>query len=281
MDDLHSTLKTATAEAAPLAPPEAAELTRLENIVHSGLSSFVAVGNALAQINEQRLYRETHDTFEIYLRDRWQIGRAHGYRLIAAAETVEVLSPRGDIPPWITETHLRPLLQFDPGDRAKVWGDVIDGLPLNDDGTKSVTSRDIERRVSDKLRSSKEEPYQSVRRAMKREKRERLQERQAEWTAPAAVEVDVQDDAEPDDDDFGIVAPVEYEPGIVTAEAEPDDDPTSDCTDDNFSFDESLGRIRTSIEAIQKTWPKDQRLSLANILRNFAEQIEKHGELLQ
>ena len=251
---MYSTLPTTTVEASPLAPTEADDLENLETVIHDGLGSFIAVGNSLKQINERRLYRDTHDTFDKYLSDRWQIGRAHGYRLIAAAETAAILSPRGDMPSWITETHLRPLLQFPVDDRPKVWQDVVNSAPLNDDGTKTITARDIDRHVGFELAASKEEPYQSVRRAMKRERRERLQERRADREAVNA--------RRGRDSDYGILPP-------------------TDPRDTGFSFGESLARIRTSIEDVQKTWPKDQRLSLANILRNFADQIEKHGEVLQ
>lgn len=48
-----------------------------------------------------------------------------------------------------------------------------------------------------------------------------------------------------------------------------------------WCFDDAFGRIRSSIERVQETWPDDKRQSLANILRNFADQIEKHGGLLE
>jgi hypothetical protein len=41
--------------------------TELENVIERGLSTFVEVGNALLEIRDSKLYRETHPTFEAYL----------------------------------------------------------------------------------------------------------------------------------------------------------------------------------------------------------------------
>ena len=45
---------------------EVARLAELELVIERGQKAFVAVGNALAEIRDQRLYRETHATFEAY-----------------------------------------------------------------------------------------------------------------------------------------------------------------------------------------------------------------------
>jgi 16S rRNA G966 N2-methylase RsmD len=48
-------------------------------------------------IRDERLYRETHDTFESYLDERWQMSRSRGYRLIDGAQVAALVSPTGDI----------------------------------------------------------------------------------------------------------------------------------------------------------------------------------------
>lgn len=61
-------------------------LNKLEAIVRRGLDTHHEVGNALAEISDQRLYRTSHRTFEAYLRDRWGMSRSCGDQLIQAAE---------------------------------------------------------------------------------------------------------------------------------------------------------------------------------------------------
>ena len=56
-----------------LTPVEVENRDRLEAIVHPGLGIFVEVGNALGEIRDRRLYRDTHRSFEAYVRDWWGI----------------------------------------------------------------------------------------------------------------------------------------------------------------------------------------------------------------
>ena len=74
---------------------EVKTLAECETIVERGCKAFIEVGRALTTIRDQRLYRQTHTTFEQYVKDRWSFGRAHAYRLIGSAETADVLSPIG------------------------------------------------------------------------------------------------------------------------------------------------------------------------------------------
>ena len=98
--------------AAALTTTETATLAGCEEIIKDrGRRSFVEVGKALATIRDSKLYRETHDTFEAYCKERWQISRPQAYRQIEEAQTIEVLSPNGDTLPEV-ESHVRPLLQF-------------------------------------------------------------------------------------------------------------------------------------------------------------------------
>lgn len=85
---------------------ERADLATCEQAV-AGLQRALAVaGKALATINQARLYRETHPTFEAYVEDRWGMKRAHAYRLIEAWPVAAALSPIGDT----NEAQVRELL---------------------------------------------------------------------------------------------------------------------------------------------------------------------------
>ena len=71
---------------------EARRLDELEQVVETGLTVFVKVGNALLEIRDSRLYRQQFPTFEAYCRERWGIERRQAYRLIDAAEVVSNVS---------------------------------------------------------------------------------------------------------------------------------------------------------------------------------------------
>jgi hypothetical protein len=64
------------------------------------------------------LYRATHDTFEVYCRERWSMSRHYANRLIEASSIAENLVPVGTIP--TTERQLRPLASLSPEDQRAV-----------------------------------------------------------------------------------------------------------------------------------------------------------------
>lgn len=68
--------------------------------------AFVTVGRCLAMIQEQRLYRTTHKSFEAYCKQLWDMARQVAYRYIEAYQVVEQIGqalipekchPMGDI----------------------------------------------------------------------------------------------------------------------------------------------------------------------------------------
>jgi hypothetical protein len=72
-------------------------LTDLEQIITRGKAAYLEVGEALDEIRDNKLYKAKYPTFEAYLKGRWQMSRAQGYRLIAAVKIAE-MSPIGDKP---------------------------------------------------------------------------------------------------------------------------------------------------------------------------------------
>jgi hypothetical protein len=78
-----------------LALLEYKRLDELEAIIERGVQTFVEVGEALMEIRDSRLYKQTHSSFESYLRERWKMSRPRGYQLIDAAK----LSTTVDSPP--------------------------------------------------------------------------------------------------------------------------------------------------------------------------------------
>lgn len=135
---------------------EATRLIELELIVETGLTVFVAVGNALLEIRDSRLYRQNYRTFEAYCRDRWGMVRRNADRLIQAAEVAENLGPIGLIPQ--TESQARPLTRLEPEVQREVWQAVVESTPV-----EAITAKAVEEKVkaaeplNDAVKAIKEE----------------------------------------------------------------------------------------------------------------------------
>jgi hypothetical protein len=78
-----------------LAPSEVSRLAELEAVVDKGVQTFIEVGEALGEIRDKRLYRQTHVRFDDYMRERWAMSGRQGYRLIEAAGVAELVSTVG------------------------------------------------------------------------------------------------------------------------------------------------------------------------------------------
>ncbi len=91
--------------------------------------------NTLAAIRDsgkpsQRLYRDTHDTFEEYCRDRWGFSKVRATQFITASkrysalETVTIVTVLPS-----SESQVRELTRCESDDQAaEVWQQVVDGL---------------------------------------------------------------------------------------------------------------------------------------------------------
>lgn len=89
-----------------------------------GLSNFIEVGEALAEIRDARLYRVEHGTFEDYCRKKWGFTRMQASRLIGAAEVCNQLVT--DQPPK-TESQARPLTKLEtPEQQREAWTAAVE-----------------------------------------------------------------------------------------------------------------------------------------------------------
>jgi hypothetical protein len=136
---------------------EGEHLNKLEAIVRRGLDADLEVGNALAEIRDTWLYRATHQTFEAYLRDRWQMSGARGHELIQAAEAAIAPSAGAVEPASATRPDARP--------SAAVRRDGSDGLAIvweqarQEFGDDDVTAVDIHLTVHRRQQSPPPTPY--------------------------------------------------------------------------------------------------------------------------
>jgi hypothetical protein len=112
-------------------------LTELEAIVQRGLEASLEAGAALMAIRDERLYRDTHETFDAYCRARWSMSRQHAYRLIAGAETSNRLSPRGDIKPT-SEKQIRPIAGLTPKLQNQIFRHAVEEAEGKDPTARQV-----------------------------------------------------------------------------------------------------------------------------------------------
>jgi len=101
------------------------QINRLELIIESNQRNFYSVGKALKQIRDNHFYRDLgFDSFESYVKNRWDIGKSHAYRLIDAAQVIDNLSPIGDVVP-VNEAQSRLLTPFESLDQKKIWREFL------------------------------------------------------------------------------------------------------------------------------------------------------------
>lgn len=114
-----------------LAPTESRNLAECEGVIERGLKTFTEVGNALLQIRDGRLYRESHATFEDYCRERWGFSRIRAHQIIEASAVVQNFEQSG-LPAPTVESQARELARVPEPERAQVWAKTIehtDGKP--------------------------------------------------------------------------------------------------------------------------------------------------------
>jgi hypothetical protein len=103
-----------------LTTDEQAALESAEAIIAAELDAFIRVGMALSKINTERLYRANYSTFEAYVAERWDLGRARAYAIMRAAETAHILSEISDIEIRY-ESHAKELMKIEPEAAVAVY----------------------------------------------------------------------------------------------------------------------------------------------------------------
>jgi len=175
------------ADAKKLTSTEKQMLVHHERIIEVGLKCYETVGNALAEISAKKLYRAGHKTFEDYCKVRWQMGRAHAYRLMKAAKFLALLKSGGDgkTPLPAHESLVRPIID---GLREPQWiktwqqalkstkGSVLTGESVAKEVAKR-TGRKARRVASPKAADGKQAQqrvFESIRKLVKAALRKRI-----------------------------------------------------------------------------------------------------------
>jgi hypothetical protein len=115
----------------PLSAREKTLIAELEAVVERGLEHFLAVGDALAKIRNQRHYLTHYATFEAYVRDRFGLARSTVDQLIRSSQTAQTLLDSGiNLPSATPEAVIRPLSGL-PGEdlQAACWNLVVSVAP--------------------------------------------------------------------------------------------------------------------------------------------------------
>lgn len=126
-------------------------LEQCEQVVDRHLDEYVAVGMALMEIRDGRLYKKTHSSFVAYLNDKpeWKargLDRRHANRLVAAAEVAEKV---GSMDPTLTPANLRQARALAPlKDDSEAMVEVMSQVTEADE---PVTAKAIAEAVSKKL----------------------------------------------------------------------------------------------------------------------------------
>jgi hypothetical protein len=121
----------AAQEACVAVPTENTRLTDQEKVrlrtliraVERGMSTFLEVAKALAEIRGSRLYRETHKDFPSWCRDTLALARSHVDCLIRSGETAQLLIDNGiQLPTSTTEAVIRPVASLpSPELQSATW----------------------------------------------------------------------------------------------------------------------------------------------------------------
>jgi hypothetical protein len=135
---------------------ELREREQLERLVER---AFYEAGRALKQLRDRRLYRNSHETFEEYCKERFAFTRRHVDYLVAGSQVVENLMgidcSQTPIPEMRTncsqilptnECQVRPLAKLEPEQQRECWRQALKAA-----GGK-VPSGNVVKSIVDKIR---------------------------------------------------------------------------------------------------------------------------------
>lgn len=114
---------------------DANALAKYEAIIERGMAEFVAVGEALLSIRNQKLYRATHNSFEAYCADKWGMSRRRADQLIGASQTVLLLTDSSESEKNFShflpkvESHVTPLTVLEPAQQIEAWTEAVATAP--------------------------------------------------------------------------------------------------------------------------------------------------------
>jgi hypothetical protein len=111
----------------PLTDPERGRLVECERVISKGLGTFLEVGQALAEIYDNRLYRETHKGFKRYCKDVWGLGKTTAEQKINSYKVVRLLEEKmpAIAGTFSNEFQLRPITRLKGDDDRLKAGSIL------------------------------------------------------------------------------------------------------------------------------------------------------------
>lgn len=137
-------MKDITPKDQTISGAESLRLTKLEKTIDAGVKQFIAVGEALTEIRETRLYRAEFKSFEAYCQKRWQFTRQRAGQLIEAAEVANSL-PKSVKLNFTNPSQLNALASLPKEERAGAAEEIIETVKKRG---KRMTTKDVEAVVS-------------------------------------------------------------------------------------------------------------------------------------
>lgn len=95
-------------------------LAHLEGVIERGLTTFVEVGRALAEIRDSKLYLDQSPTFEAYCKSRWGWNSSRARQIIGATAVVTRLESVTNVTP-ANEGQARPLTKLPAEQQPEAW----------------------------------------------------------------------------------------------------------------------------------------------------------------
>ncbi len=130
----------------------------LNKTIIAGLTTFLEVGSAFAEIKGRRLYRVEFETWDDFLKKKHGLTRQHASRLIKAKEVVseleEKMLPIGNISRLPNnEAQVRPLFRLkSPEERSRAWINAVEAAGENQP-TAEVVSQEVRAMLPEVVKS--------------------------------------------------------------------------------------------------------------------------------
>jgi len=121
------------------------ELAKYEAVIERCIKTNIEAGIAMKAIHDNKLYKGQYETFEAYVKNRWDYSRARAYQLIEAAEVDANLSTAVDTTDRPRhERHLREIAKAPVEQQAEVVKKVAEKAA---EENRKPTSKDYKKAV--------------------------------------------------------------------------------------------------------------------------------------
>jgi hypothetical protein len=122
-------------------------LQQCEGAISKGAEAFVAMGQALRRIRDERLYEGRYESFSEYCEKRWQWSRSQAYYLMSAAEAFSVIEESAPPILPVNPRQIRSIASVPNESKPAVWDRAI--ALADDAGVEEPTHKHVEAAVEE------------------------------------------------------------------------------------------------------------------------------------